>query len=1049
MRKQPTTAAIVVGVLLAAGLIATPAATVTAAPSLAAAIPLTQHVDPFIGTGMSNAPDPVPGGAGGATVPGPVMPFGMVQFSPDTPLASPSGYRHSDTTVEEFSLTHFNGAGCANNEDIGILPITGNLTTSPGTTWTSYAGKYSKANEAASPGYYRTVLDNYGATQVELSSTRRSAAMRLTYPSTRSAQILLNTSRNATGSRSGSVAISGRTVTGTFTGGGFCHSTKTHQIFYRMEFDRTPTAFGTWLEGTVSPGSASANGVRSGGYLTFDTTTNRTVQVKVGISFVSLAGAQANLAAEQPGFAFDTVRANAVSEWNLSLNRIQVTGGTSADLRKFYTALYHVLVNPNLASDVDGRYRGFDNQIHSAGHPVYQNFAGWDIYRSWAALIALIAPDEASDMAKSMVLAGQQGGLLPKWSQNHNEHAVMMGDPGPIVVSSMHAFGARGFDTAAALTIMDRSSYGGTMQGIPLRARQEGYVARQYVHENAADSLEYSASDFAVAQFARAVGDTARYNAYIRRSQWWRNLYHPAFGYLQDRAEDGSWPAPLDPISQTGYAEGNATQYTWMVPYNYRALIELMGGRQTAIQRLDHHFTQLNGGLSRPYFYIGNEPEHGVPWIYHFAGVPAKTSAVVRRVMTESFTNDPGGLPGNDDLGATSAWLVWAALGMYPTTPGSDTLALHGPSFPSILIDRPTGDIRIDAANAGTGSPYVQGVSVDGAVTSRPWLRYADIGAGATLSYTMGPNPSTWGTDPDDAPPSIDDGFSPPPAPDLGPNLAAGGLATGSTPCSTGEGPAMAFDGKLGTKWCTLATDSKVLQVDLGSTQDVTGFVLKNAALGGESTNLNTQTYRIETSTDGAGWATAVQQSEQLRNSRTYHPIVATPARHVRLTITSANNVGGAAARIPEFEVYGVGGPTNLAGGGTATASPSCTVNEGPPKAINGTVDGGITDKWCSSGTDKWLSLDLGAASPLTAIIVRHAAAGAETPAWNTRDYDLRVSEDGDTWTTLAQVRGNTASVTRHDIAVSGRYVRLDVLVPAQNNDAAARIFELEVYGIR
>ncbi|MEO3769161.1 GH92 family glycosyl hydrolase [Micromonospora sp. B9E7] len=1049
--QQPTTAGIAVGMLLAAFLIGTPAPAHSAGPAQAAAMPLTQHVNPFIGTGMSNAPEPVPGGAGGSTVPGPVLPFGMVQFSPDTPLASPSGYRDTDTTVEEFSLTHFNGAGCANNEDIGILPITGNVTTSPGTTWTSYAGKYSKANEVAAPGYYRTVLDNYGATQVELSSTHRTAAMRLTYPSSeRTAQVLLNTSRNATGQRSGSVDIKGRTVTGTFTGGGFCHSTKTYQIFYWMEFDRTPTASGTWLENTVSPGSTQTSGVRSGGYLTFDATTSRVVQVKIGISFVSLAGAQANLAAEHPGFAFDTVRANADSEWNAILNRVQVAGGTAVDLQKFYTALYHVLVNPNLASDVDGKYRGFDNQIHSASHPVYQNFSGWDIYRSWAALIALVAPVEASDMAKSMVLAGQHGGLLPKWSQNNNEHAVMMGDPGPIVVSSMYAFGARNFDTGAALTLMDRSSYGGTMQGIPLRARQDGYVARQYVHENAADSLEYSASDFAVAQFARALGDTARYNAYIRRSQWWRNLFYAGSGYLQDRNEDGSWPAPLNPVSQTGYAEGNATQYTWMVPHNYRALIELMGGRQTAVQRLDHHFTQLNGGLGRPYFYIGNEPEHGVPWIYHFAGVPAKTSAVVRRVVTESFTTGAGGLPGNDDLGATSSWFVWAALGMYPTTPGSDTLALHGPLFPSILIDRPTGDIRIDATNAGKDNPYVQGLSVDGTGTSRPWLRYADIGAGATLSYTMGASPSNWGTDPDDAPPSLDDGFSPPPAPDLGPNLAAGRLATGSTPCAADEAPAMAFDGDLGTKWCTLATDPKVLQVDLGATQDVTGFVLKNAGLSGESTDLNTQKYTISTSTDGTTWSTKVNPIFRLRASRSYYPVAATPARHVRLTITEANGVGGAAARIPEFEVYGTGGgPTNLARGGAVRAAPSCAADEGPEKAVNGTVDGGVTDKWCASGPDKWLSVDLGAARALTEITVRHAGAGTETPAWNTRDYDLRVSDDGDTWTTVAQVRGNTASVTRHSIAVSGRYVRLDVLVPAQNTDASARVYELEVYGLR
>lgn len=309
---------------------------------------------------------------------------------------------------------------------------------------------------------------------------------------------------NVVEGRSGTIAISGGTVTGSVTGGGFCGSSKPYQIFYRMEFDRAPSSVGTWLGGTVSAGSTSASGVNSGGYLTFDTSSNAVVQVKVGISFVSQAGAQANLAAEQSGFNFAGVRTAADTEWNTILNRVQATGGVAADLQKFYTALYRVLINPNIASDVNGQYRGFDNAIHTASHTVYQNYSGWDIYRSWASLIALIAPVEASDIAKSMVLDGQQGGLLPKWSHNHNEAFIMTGDPGPIIVSSLYAFGARSFDTTAALNLMHASSNGGTAQGSPIRGLQSGYVSRGYIHEDPSDSLEYSASDFAVAQFARA-----------------------------------------------------------------------------------------------------------------------------------------------------------------------------------------------------------------------------------------------------------------------------------------------------------------------------------------------------------------------------------------------------------------------------------------------------------------------------------------------------------------------------------------------------------------
>ncbi len=606
-------------------LVASAALVAVASPALAATLNLTQYVNPFIGTDDSNSPDPVGGGAGGSTVPGPVQPFGMIQFSPDTPTASPSGYRFADTNIEEYSLTHFNGAGCSNNEDIGILPITGNISASPGTSWTSYRATQTKSAEVAQPGYYKAVESNYGNTQVELSTTKRTAIMRLTYPSGTTSRVLINSSKDATGSRSGSINISGATVTGTFTGGGFCGSGRTYQIFYRIEFDRAPSGVGTWLGGTVSAGSTSTSGTNSGGYLTFDTTSNPVVQARIGISFVSLAGAQANLNGEQSGFDFDTVRTNAGNEWNTILNRVQATGGSATDLQKFYTALYHVFVNPNVESDVDGQYRGFDNAIHSSSRPVYQNYSGWDIYRSWSALIALIAPTEAADIANSMVLDGQQGGLLPKWSHNNGEYFVMTGDPGPIIVTSLYEFGVRNFDTAAALALMDKSSNGGTTQGGTIRGRQSGYVQRNYITEDPSDSLEYSASDFAVAQFARALGDTGKYNTYITRAQWWRNVFNTESSFVHRRNADGSWPWPLDPANPSGYTEGNASQYTWMVTYNFASLINLMGGRPTAVQRLNQHFLQLNGGLSHPYFYIGNEPEHGVPWAYNFAAFPAGT----------------------------------------------------------------------------------------------------------------------------------------------------------------------------------------------------------------------------------------------------------------------------------------------------------------------------------------------------------------------------------------------------------------------------------------
>ncbi len=1020
---------------------------VSAVPAQAAVLPLTQHVNPFIGTDDSNSPNPVPGGAGGSTVPGPVAPFGMVQFSPDTPTASPSGYRFSDTQIQEFSLTHFNGAGCANNEDIGFLPITGNIGTSPGTGWTSYQQTQTKASEVAVAGYYKAVL---GGTTAELSATKRSGIMRLTYPATTTAKVLINNSRSATGNRSGSLTISGSTVSGTFTGGGFCGSSKTYQIFWYAQFDRSPTSVGTWVGGTVNAGSTSSSGVNSGAYLNFDTSGNAVVQMKVGISFVSIANAQANLNAEQSGFAFDTVRSNLDTEWNTILNRVQATGGSAADLQKFYTALYRVLINPNIASDVNGQYRGFDQAVRTSSRTVYQNYSGWDIYRSWASLIALIAPNEAADMAQSMVLDGQQGGLLPKWSHNSNEHFVMTGDPGPVIVSSMNAFGVTNFDTASALTLMNSSSNGGTMQGSPIRGRQSGYVSRHYVYEDPSDSLEYSASDFAVAQFAQRQGTSSLYNTYMTRAQWWANVFSTESSYIHRRNADATWTWPLDPAADAGYTEGNASQYTWMVTYNFASLIDLMGGPLTAKQRLDHHFTELNGGLTRPYFYIGNEPEHGVPWAYNYARYPAGASSTVRRVMTESFTTGAGGLPGNDDLGATSAWYVWGALGMYPPTPGADVLALHGPLFSSVLIDRPGGDITITSSGSGQ---YVQSFSLNGTAQSKSFLRWPQLSAGATLSYTMGGSPSaSWGTGAADVPPSFQDGWTPPPAaPSLGTNLALNKPASSNVAaCNATEGPAKAFDGVLSatSKWCSSAAGTKQLQVDLGSSMSVSSFVVKHAALGGENSGWNTGAFNILTSTDGTNWTTRATVSGN-RSSRTYHPISAVSARYVRLDVTTPANNGNTAARIDEFEVYGgaTPGPSNVALNKAATADSSCNTNEGPAKAVNGSVTGGNTDKWCSLGATKWWQVDLASAFNVQSVTIRHAGAGGENAAWNTRDFTIQVSSNGTSWTTVATVTGNTANVTNHPLtAVSARYVRVNISAPTSTTDNAARVYEIEVY---
>ena len=1020
------------------------AALTVAQPALAADANLTQYVNPFVGTDDSNSPNPVGGGAGGSTYPGATVPFGMVQFSPDTPTGSPSGYRDSDRTIESFSLTHFNGAGCPNNEDIPLLPVTGALGSSPGSAWTSYASAYTKTSESAAPGYYKNKLDKYGVT-AELSATTRTGALRLTYPSTTTARLLINDSRSATGDRAGTATISGNRVYGQHTAGGFCGG-RTFTMYYSIQFDRTPTGYGTFSGSTIAAGSASVSGTQTGAYVTFDTSSNATVNATVGISFVSVANAQANAAAETG--AFDTVRTNANSAWNTALNRVQVTGGATADLQKFYSALYHVLMNPNIASDTNGQYMGFDGAVHTSSSPIYQNYSGWDIYRSWTALVSLIAPDVMTDIVKSMVLDGQQGGLLPKWSQQSIEDFVMPGDPGPIIVDEAYQFGIRNFDTAAALALMKKSATGGATQGYVLRGNEATYEGQHFIAGNPSETLEYANSDFAISRFAQALGDTATYQTYATHSQYWRSLFNGESAYIHSRNSDGSFPWPLNPATESPYTEGNAAQYTWMVPFNLSGLITLMGGNGTAIQRLDHHFTQLNGGLSLPYFYVGNEPEHGVPWTYNFAGKPSGASDAVRRVMSESFTAGAGGLPGNDDLGATSAWYVWAALGLYPVTPGADTLAVHGGLFPSVLIQRSTGNLTISGGSSS--SPYVQSLSVNGTSTSHNYLRYADIAGGGTIAYTMGSSPSSWGTGSGDVPPSFGDGATQPAAePNLGPDLALGKTITsGAATCGSNESAAMAVDGKIkdNSKWCTGSTP-RTLTVDLGSAQTVSSFVVKHAGLGGENTGWNTGAFTISTSTDNATWSTAVTATS-MRNSRTYSPIPARTARYVRFEATTPANNGDTAARIYELEVYGSSSaPTDLALRTTATADSSCGATEGPDRAVNGSWLAGWADKWCSQGSSKWLQADLGATKHVGSVVIRHAGAGGEYPQWDTRDFDLLTSTDGSTWTTRASVRGNTADTTTTTIDADARYVRLNVVTPASDGNTAARVYEMEVRG--
>ena len=366
-------------------------------------------------------------------------------------------------------------------------------------------------------------------------------------------------------------------------------------------------------------------------------------------------------------------------------------GGTDDEKRVFYTALYHVLLHPNTFSDVNGQYIGFDDKIHLAkGFTQYANYSGWDIYRCEVQLLAMLFPKEASDMVTSLVMDEQQGGGLPLWPVANHEACQMVGNPGPPIIADVYAFGGRSFDTKAALAAMLR---GATVPGAKSNFCPEwddldaylkyGYLGPETIRwhqrrSGPSHTLEFTATDFSIAQFAQDIGDTKTYDTFMKRAQFWRNIFDTQTGYIEPRLYDGTF-IKVDPAkggyeingSKASYVEGNAAQYSWMVPYNMRALFDLMGGNTTVVGELDKFFTELNAGGDKPYFWVGNEPVFAVPWAYDFAGAPWGSQAVTRRVETELFTPQPDGEPGNDDLGPClpgTCSRPWAAIRPFPVS---------------------------------------------------------------------------------------------------------------------------------------------------------------------------------------------------------------------------------------------------------------------------------------------------------------------------------------------------------------------------------------------
>ena len=773
------------------------------------------YVNPLIGTAN-----------GGNVFPGATMPFGMVQFSPEAspvsprhPIAAPGGYEYRATALRGFSLTNVEGWGCAGGSgDVPFMPITVAVDKSPSSDFRhAYAANFTHADEKAEPGSYRVKLAN--GVDVHLAAALRMGVATFVFPADAPARVLVRTSDSEVGSTAAKTQVDTATgtVTGEVTSGNFCGyiNEEDRRPYYTMhfvaKFDQPVTETGSWQNNKVTPGATTAEGGTgfgpkgfpesghgSGVWLGFGQ--GKLVRVRVGISYVSLANAEANLEAEsKAGKTYEEVSANARAAWNTQLNKIETEGGAEEQKIVFTTAIYHASMTPTTYSDTNGEYMGMDGKTHRVQAPQqaqYANFSGWDVYRSQLQLLTWLDPQLGSDIAQSLYNQSQQdSGRWDRWTHLGGATHVMNGDPADGAIAAIWAFGGNSFDAKTALASLVRAAETPTREdlsdrGCPVecagqRPGLDQYLKLHYIPVGApawgpaADTLEDVSADFSIAALAGHLGDKAVERRFLDRAQYWKNIWNPKAapdgGYFMNRNADGTFPMEIvdgdndsdhklqhfTPATGAGFVEGSAAQYVWMVPFNVAGLFDQMGGREQAVARLDRFFYNGEGkpavtNSGELHAELNNEPSIETPWLYDFAGQPWKTQQLVRQVLDSIWKNAPNGIPGNDDLGEMSSWDVFASMGLYPEIPGRAELVLGSPIFTKVVVHRVQGDVTIEAPAADATHYYVRGVKVDGAASEKTWLPESFAQKGGKLLFELTQAPvKSWGTDANDAPPSF------------------------------------------------------------------------------------------------------------------------------------------------------------------------------------------------------------------------------------------------------------------------------------------------------
>lgn len=666
--------------------------------------------------------------ASGYLYPGATYPFGMVQFTPSY-FSKSAG----------FVINQLSGAGCDHMGNFPTFPVKGKLQASPENIL-NYRINISK--EQGHAGYYEaTVQEDIRA---HLTVTERTGMAKYEFPANQTmGTVIIGGGISATPINQAAIVITApNRCEGYAVGGNFCGLPTPYKVYFVAEFDKGAVEFGTWKQKELKPNTTFAEGECAGVYFTFDLDKKKDIQYKIGVSYVSVDNARKNLRMENAGWNFDEIRGEAEKSWNHYLSKIEVEGDNADRITQFYTHLYRTMIHPNVCSDVNGEYMGADNRVYKSRSKQYTSFSNWDTYRTQIQLLAMLEPDVTSDIVIShQDFAEQSGGAFPRWVLANVETGVMQGDPTPILISNAYAFGARNYDPRPIFKTMRTNAEipGAKSQNIEERPGLKQYLEKGYY--NASEQLEYTSSDFAIGQFAlRAIGDEFSAWRYFHFARSWKNLFNPETGWLQSRNSDGSWK----PLSED-FRESTYKNYFWMVPYDIAGLVEMIGGKKNAEQRLDEFFQRLDANYNDAWFASGNEPSFHIPWIYNWVGCPYKTQAVVNRILNEQYSGKIDGLPGNDDLGTMGAWYIFACIGLYPEIPGIGGFTINTPIFSSVKIHLKNGSIFIKGGSEK--NIYIKSLKVNGVLYNSTWINWDELSNGATLEYqTSGKADLKWGT---------------------------------------------------------------------------------------------------------------------------------------------------------------------------------------------------------------------------------------------------------------------------------------------------------------